>query len=296
MILVSDKPEMRRHHVQIRAKRNPVLQGLLAEIPEFQDASQTAELAAELAKQAVQAAAGPGDDWPATPADLTEAWLTRQVKQHRGDADAELRIRILRSVEFRAREAAWSHIEHRSEALIASLCVQLRELVEAATEVAGQLSDEVSTAQAAIQVGAADHWKSLTELRSAYDTIREAQRALYRCDTVNFDKMAAGDDSHTVDDLDARLYFHRNLVGVAPDWRGHRTNDAAWTIGTYPWPVDPVEKLLWFIRNDSGIWCPTGAQVDALVAEIRASASAEVSNVRIPVPPAIQRHMNRMRS
>lgn len=280
MILTNDKPEMRRHRVEARAKRNPVLQGLLADFQEFRDASEMAQRAEELAKQTEQADAATESDWPSTSTALTEKWLTAQVERQRGGADAELRVRILRSVEFRAREDAWSHIESRSAALIEQLAAQLGELVAAVGEVADQLGAVVGTAQAAVEAGTADHWKSLSELRRDYDTIRDAQEGLYKCDVVNFDRGACGDGDHHVSDREARLYFHKNLATVAPDWRGHTTTDQVATNGQVQWPADPVEKLLWFVRNDSGIWCPTNDQIKHLLDQQRATEQAQRRNTQ----------------
>ena len=76
-----------------------------------------------------------------------------------------------------------------------------------------------------------------------------------------FDQNRCGDNQPLIQDAQARLYFHRNIAAVAPNWRGGIDSDRREQLGTVPWPDEPTEQLVWFIRHDSGIWCPTRKQI-----------------------------------
>ncbi|MEU9805595.1 hypothetical protein [Mycobacterium sp. NPDC050853] len=256
----------RNHPVAVRSRHNPYLNTMLADIPEYLVATATAERAAALAVEIAQRTEAQTPALPTAPEQITPEWIDGEVARRRYGTDSAAQITLLGEVEFGALQQAWQHIEQCSTALIEQLANQLHDLIDRATVAAGHLGDEVGCAADAIDHGTSKHWKTLSDARRDYDILRDAQRTVYRCDTVHFDRAACGDENQRITDPEARLYYHRNLSAAAPGWRGHTSTERIDQFGDTPWPTDPVEKLLWFIRNDTGIWCPTPRQITDLLA------------------------------
>ncbi|TDO15009.1 hypothetical protein EV580_3149 [Mycobacterium sp. BK086] len=224
-------------------------------IPEWDALEATADRAVKLALD-LRAEAESVLAWPSTPSDVTDEWLDNEVSRRLGKSDHEVRIQVLRELEFGARTEIIELVDERAENLITELASRLSTLLLHLTTYVEQLGADVNTAAEAIEAGTTDAWRSINASAQAYNEIREVQLVLYR--RQEFDRRRCGDDN-VVKDAEARLFFHRRLELVAPDWRSSQP--------TYPWPNDPAERLVWLIRHDSGMWCPTTAQINRLLAE-----------------------------
>ncbi|SIM22121.1 hypothetical protein [Mycobacteroides abscessus] len=258
------------HPVSVRARKSPLLESMLTEISEYVTAVATAERANEMLKTLASDRVDKVVPLPKTPEAITDEWLAEEVRRRVFGTDTDIKLKVLRETHFHAVQKSRSVIESHSKGLIEQLDGHFQKLVAEVQVIADKLGD-AATAVDAINADVADHWKSLIEHRARYNSLRDIQRALYRCDSFNIDAAACGDQNQRVTDLEARLYFHRNLATVAPNWRGDINADRQETYGSVPWPSDPVEQLLWFVRNDSGIWCPTGQQIRALLEQQEAS-------------------------
>ncbi|WP_199253856.1 hypothetical protein [Mycolicibacterium mengxianglii] len=245
----------------LRAATNARLAAMLADIDGFRTALAVADKAAELAQQIANNPATQSSR-PATPEDVTTDWLDAEVDRRRYGKKTEESLDVLRNLEIEARSDAADLIQQNAAKLVRGLADQLKTVCTDAAAAVDALGPDVNDPAAAIQANVAGHWKTLTELRAEYDSIRRAQLALYR-DTAegDFDQLRCGNNQPNIPDPEARLFFHRNLPKVAPKWRGHTDSNRLDRPGEAPWPSNPVEQLVWFIRNDSGIWCPTSDQI-----------------------------------
>jgi hypothetical protein len=140
--------------------------------------------------------------------------------------------------------------------LIEALAAELNDLMSRVSDAVDALAPGVNSAADAIAAGSAEHWKTVADARPEYDNIRQLQRTLYRCGSIEFDDLKCGDGING-NDPEGRIYYHRNLSSVAPQWRGWRDSNGADHPPEVPWSNGPVEQLVWFVRTDSGIWCPT---------------------------------------
>lgn len=199
---------------------------------------------------------------PAAPEDINDTWLNDEVERRRALKELDNRREILQEVVFEARREGISLIEDNAEELVEALDERLQQLITTVQSAVEAMGPDVHTAADAIQASAADQWKILAHSRTDYDAIRATQRALYQADRISFDGLQYGDGVHGAEP-EARKYYHRRLDQVAPRWRGWQANGQD-HLPEYPWPSDPVEQLVWFIRNDSGIWCPTPQQLSTM--------------------------------
>lgn len=209
--------------------------------------------------------------WPTSPEELTSTWIHNEVARRVGVRDIDVQLQVLREVIFNARTGANELVDQHADELIGALADQLDALLTELTARVDDLGPGVSTAAEAIEAGTVDAWSSIHRTVVEYRDIRAAQnvfnRALWGATDWPFDRKAAGDSSD-VSDPEARLYYHRRIAEVAPLWRADRRADStgkAINESTVPWPQDPTERLIWCIRNDSGIWCPTADQMQALL-------------------------------
>jgi hypothetical protein len=194
-----------------------------------------------------------------------DSWIDRDVLRRMGAEETNARLRALRELEFERREAALDLIDDHTDDLFLGLDDQLQDLVEKASAAVDEMGPSVRTASDAIKAGRAEEWKTVDEQVPALADIRACQRALNQCVSVEFDGARCG-DAIAGGDPDARLYHLKNLDEVAPRWRGYQDSGGTHHLPEYPWPTDdPTEKLVWFIRNDAGLWCPTPGQVRTLL-------------------------------
>jgi hypothetical protein len=188
---------------------------------------------------------------------------------------------------FYARTDANDLFDEKSDEIFAALAEQLAELVAAASVTVDALGP-VNTAADAIEGGMTDAWKVIQNQLKVYREIRRAQSALYACLKWPFDRRAFGDSGspNTQADSDARIYYHRRLPEVAPGWDDQRTTDAFGRDTpprSIPWPDDAAERFIWCIRNDSGIWCPSPSELNALtnaIPERRTNGVERVNRVK----------------
>lgn len=268
----------RKHVVQARAKHSQRIQGMLDGLPGLSTAVAAADRAVEMQRSVVEQRDETAVALPKTAEEITDAWLQSEIDRRRHGSDTDARLKLLREIEYDAREQVWSLIEGNAESMLEELDSSLQDLIAQLATAVDALGD-VSTAADAISADVSDHWKTAATLRRDYDEIRDVQRTLYRCDSAYFDGLPCGDGDQRIPDPEARLYFHRKIAEVAPGWRGRTENRVTYP-GTVPWPADPVEKLVWFVRNDSGIWCPTPAQIaKAIKADQPKSEDSHPGNV-----------------
>ncbi|WP_431959896.1 hypothetical protein [Mycobacterium sp. smrl_JER01] len=190
---------------------------------------------------------------------------------------------MLQEIAVTARQQAAELVERHATDLIRGLAQQLEKVRVAAAKAVDQLGAGVNDPVSAINADVAEHWKTLVGLRGEYDAIRSAQKTVYLYTGEGmFDQLRCGDNQHLINDPEARLYFHRNLTTVAPRWRGGIDTDRREHVGEVPWPDDAVERLVWFIRNDSGIWCPTRGEIKTLLAEGGAGPDPKNRGAQVP--------------
>lgn len=204
--------------------------------------------------------------WP-SPEEMTAEWVDSEVDRRRTIREQAERTQILVELRFAAYEAVYQAIERIGVRFIEHLAKDLEDLVGRARSAVDLLGPHVSTSIEAIDADKADVWKSLSGMAKQYRAIRDVQDDLYSCDFAeDADLHACGyGQNRRAQDDDAFLYAHRNIARVAAKWLGYTMNDQGRTVqmpGEVPWPKDHTEKLVWFIRNDSGIWCPTPDQID----------------------------------
>ncbi|MEH3131618.1 MAG: hypothetical protein PGN27_16850 [Mycolicibacterium neoaurum] len=204
--------------------------------------------------------------WPTNPSDITAEWLAAEVDQRVGSRDLDSRLEVLTELESFARSEAQSLMVGAGEQMIRAVADELAQWLTTVTATVNALGAEVHTASDAINADKVKPWKTLASSVTQYQSIRSAQTGLYAMLSWPFDSLAVGGgaphspthNSTAAAHDEARLYFHRNLDAVAPGWK---SPDAS-----MPWPNDPVERIIWCIRHDTGIWCPTPAQVNSLIA------------------------------
>lgn len=259
-----------KHHVFVAS--NPHVRTIIANvIPQALVLEETALHAEANADCLREEATSAATRWPTSPEELTSDWVHNEVARRVGVRDIDVQIQVLREVIFNARTGATEMIDQNADELIAALAAQLETLLTEVTARVDDLGPAVSTAAEAIEAGTADAWSAIHRALPEYRDIREAQGVLYRGfwgANWPFDRRACG-DSGDVTDPEARLYLHRRIPDVAPQWRADRRADStgqAINESTVPWPKDPTERLIWCIRNDSGIWCPTADQMQSLLA------------------------------
>ncbi|MDC8973990.1 hypothetical protein [Mycobacterium marinum] len=240
------------HPLDRKAADNQLLRELINEvIPEYAGVKDVERAVSQLRATDHDAATHTAP-WPATASEVTDTWLTGEVeRRHTLEAHQE-RAKILAELIIDSRQQASTLIEEHAEQLMSALDARLQALV-AHAEPAVQALDGATTAAQAIKANAAEHWNTVAELRPQYDEIRSVQRNLYQY-VLQFDMLPFGDGIPSAHP-EARIYYHRNLDDIAPQWRGWTTNGVQ-HLPEYPWPTDPVERLVWFVRNNSGMWCP----------------------------------------
>jgi hypothetical protein len=280
----------RRHPMATLAARNDRARSLLAAFaPAYQALAATADRAVEMALELRSAATSAAASWPSSPGEVTDDWLNGEVNRRLRTSDTDIRIEVLRQLEFSAREDAIEEIENNVDGLINGLAGQLRTLVDEVSGAVDDLGVGVGTAAQAIEAGKAEAWKTISASIAPYTDVRNIQRTLYRCDQAHFDGLRCGDNP-SVNDPEARLYFHRNIDTVAPNWKGSVDSNNISRPSEIPWPDDPTERMVWFIRNDSGIWCPSPQQIRARLAEVPEPAAEPEPILRgIPIVRNVER-------
>jgi hypothetical protein len=236
-------------------------------IPHYFSLVHTVQAAEEFARQDRERSVA-AMQWPSVDTPLTSEWLAGEVRRRVLSRDSEMRAQILQEVAFHARTEANELINQHADELIGALAEQLDHLLEVLAADIERLGSDVDGPAQAIEAGTTEAWSAIQGGLAEYRDIRHLQMALYNGfwgSDWPFDRRACG-DSNDVADPEARLYFHRRIREIAPQWRADRRADSfgnAINESTVPWPTDPTERLIWCVRNDSGIWCPTPEQVIA---------------------------------
>jgi hypothetical protein len=205
---------------------------------------------------------------PASIDEVTDDWLRTEVSRRLASTQRDAEIQVLRELRFNAAEAAHGLLDKKVDALFGGLVQQLDQLMATAAAAVAAMDevapDAVCTASDAIQAGVADRWKEVTDLLPDLEDIRAVQRLIYQSMPESFDRVRCGDTAN-VSDPDARLYNHQHLDTVAPGWRSGEP---------LPWPTDAAERLMWCLKNNSGIWVPSPDQIIRLFATADAEAEA----------------------
>lgn len=258
---------VRRHPIVIAAERNARARTLIADVvPEYVTLEAVAEQARAL-REELSATAQEPSVYPSTPDAVTADWLKGEVARRQARDDAQVSISVLQELEFGARSDGINLIDMQVEEMISVLGEQLSELVDDLRTHVDALGDDVDTAAQAIEASTTEHWKAISDRAADYQDIRHVQRVLYRSCEGRFDELAAGAGVAGADP-EARLFYHRNLDEVAPNWRGFIDTNGVQQPSQVPWPADEVERLVWCVRRDSGIWCPTPPEINAALAEV----------------------------
>lgn len=238
-----------------------------ATVPTYRSLIATADQAQKMAADLTNQANAPRTlVWPNNPSDVTAEWLDTEVDQRLGSRDLASRLEVLTELESFARSEAQSLMVGAGEHMVRLVANELAEWLTAATATVDALGTAVHTASDAITADKVEPWKTLAASLAQYEGIRSAQTGIYAMLAWPFDRLAVGggepssanQDANAAADSEARSYFHANLDQVAPGWKSPDH--------TMPWPKDPVERIIWCIRHDTGIWCPTPAQVNSLIA------------------------------
>lgn len=255
----------RRHHIASLAKDDPLVAQLLDDLDGYSAANATASRALELIKQ-IQATAAPQVPVPTTADQITDEWLNGEVARRLGNRERDAKLDALNVIRFDNAQLATDLIDANLEVLIKGLAKHFDALLEEITTAVHNLNG-AADASSAIETGVAEHWAALIKLRPRYDKIRASQLLFYRDSTI--DRLACGEGQSLIRDPEARLYFHRRLDDVAPRWRGGvervGPSDKLQFDSELPWPNDPIERLVWCVRVDSGMWLPTPAEVKQLL-------------------------------
>lgn len=257
-------PQMpRRHKVAAFAETNPLMRALLTEvIPQYPVLVAVTMRARERAAQAHNTSPHSAD-WPTSVEAVTPEWVDQECERWRSLADVEAKRQALAVIEANARADLFDAIDAHASDLIAALATKFEALLDRIADAVAQLRDDVHTAADAINAGppSTEAWKAIAEMAEEYHDIRTVQVRLYRGTGALIDALRCGDGDPNVTDPEARVYYHRALDIVAPCWRGARGANAVILPATYPWPAGRVERLVWFARSDSGMWCPTPQQL-----------------------------------
>ncbi|QFS91524.1 hypothetical protein FIV07_12215 [Mycobacterium sp. THAF192] len=259
---------VRRNPIAELIKSNALARDIAAAcIPDYMMRIATADEArARIEKLQTSTATNPKPR-PTEPDEVAD-WLEKEVqRRQRLKEDYDVRLQVLRELDFYERTEAHTLLDEHIDDLLAHLDAGLQRFIKPISTAVGLLPPAVTTAADAIDAGLAEVWKTIKSGLPVYRDIRHVQKSLYAGAGWPFDRNAAGDTGQ-VDDPEARLYFHSNLDVVAPHWRGQVHLDGFGNTqnrSIVPWPADPTERLIWCIRNDSGIWCPTTDQVKALL-------------------------------
>ncbi|WP_131701346.1 hypothetical protein [Mycolicibacterium neoaurum] len=189
--------------------------------------------------------------------------MDTEVDRRLGATRIDTQLEVLRDLITSSQDEANSLIVERRDDLIELLAQDLEALVDEIGAAVERLGPGVDTAAAAIDADAADTWKQISTAVPVYEDIRLVQLELYRsADFEKIDRAACGDGIQ-VYDPEARLYYHRNLDDVAPDWKPGLDARGNQRDSSLPWPSDPTQRLIWCINRDSGIWCPTATEIAA---------------------------------
>lgn len=256
-----------RHRVATAAKTSPRLTSLLTDvIPDYSVAVAIAERARQLIIETQNSSREQTTTYPATADAITPKWIEGEITRRRATSDTQLRIALLDELEVNALQESHELIEAHAVELVAALGKQLAALVERLTAAVAVLDDEggVATAAEAITAGTAATaaWQQIADATTDYADIRRTQHILYSgCSTISYDELRSGDGNPNITDPEARLHHHKHLDRIAPDWRGVIDTNKAVHPAKMPWPDDNTERLVWCIRHDTGIWCPTPAEI-----------------------------------
>ncbi|GJO37402.1 hypothetical protein NJB1604_02120 [Mycobacterium marinum] len=206
--------------------------------------------------------ATPAFSWPATAEDFNDDWIEHEIARRRAITENESRLSVFNDIEHNVRCEIHDLIDDNATALITALAQQFDNLLDRLADAVAELGEHVHTAADAITAGTTQAWKQIAEMVAEYQDIRTVQTRLYRgCTTVAIDELRCGDQNPAVTNPEARVYFHSNIATIAPNWQGGRTDNGAIIDATYPWPTGPIERLVWLVRSDSGMWCPTPAEL-----------------------------------
>lgn len=246
-----------RHKFAVFAETNPRAKDLLTTVlPQYPVLVAIAARARTLALETRDAT--PAFSWPATAEEFNDDWIEHEIARRRAITENESRLAVFADIEHNVRCELYDLVDDNANELITALAEQFGNLLDRLADAVAQLGDHVHTAADAIHAGTAQAWKQVADMVDEYQDIRTIQVRLYRgCNTVSIDELRCGDQDPNVTDPEARVYFHRNIAAIAPNWRGYRNNSGVTEYATYPWPTDPVERLVWLVHHDSGMWCPT---------------------------------------
>ena len=150
--------------------------------------------------------------------------------------------------------------------LLRSLDKDMDELMRDVDAVVERLG-EARTPREVIAAGVGDAWNELGTLREAYDKLRQAQEFV-----MTGEHQWTASRSNYLDDPHASDTHIANLDIIFPDWRDKSTRlimISGEEPDPRPWPLDPIEQLVWFFSSDARVWIPTRRQLDQLHADRR---------------------------
>lgn len=244
-----------------KADANPYLRDALQAVPDYPRA---VALRANLLERQQRFAAV---HTPALPADADadlDAWLADVTKaaetQRTLDVQRDALDAALRDIDRRIENVPQLH----TDTLLKSLARDLAALMAAIDNAVAQL-DGARTPAEAITRGVEDAYRELPALRESYDLLRAAQMTVVLA-ADPFHVQAAR--SAHIDDPMASDLVLANMDAVLPGWRlpdkrNHITINGAMP-DRRPWPLDPIEQLVWLSTSNAEVWLPTLAELDAL--------------------------------
>lgn len=199
---------------------------------------------------------------------IEEAWIDAKLSRRAELARLEQRRAALQDFRHEAQRRAESLVATKLDTILGALNGELTKLLVEASKAAEQLGG-ARTAAEAVAANAAPAWKKLTALADDYERLRAGQQTVTMGLALGYWQSHDGRESHASDN------YLANLDEVFPDWRdpGRGSGRVVHVDGRVhryePWPIDPVERLVWLVTSQAQPWIPTRAELDALYAERR---------------------------
>lgn len=251
--------------------QHPLIREMLDSLPGYSAATEIAHRA-EQRIRVLDGAVPAQQARPATADEVSDDWLDAEVQRRvTAQTVAAERAALVGLAEDCNADAATIARTAAGEQLLIELGARFDDVMAKVSAAVDELG-EVTSAQEAITTGKTDAWQQLTALRDDYDSVRIAADIVFSSEHGDLVRRSRGLSA----DPEASSLRHRNLDAVAPGWRRGPANEyAADGTGSTPWPGDPVEQLVWFVRHGSEPWLPTAGQAESHLAtrdqEARAS-------------------------
>lgn len=254
--------------------RNPLVVEILESVSGFEQTKAIIggadQIITELAQE--QAIVSDGVEAVLNSGEIPPDWLasmaTERMKQEVTAYKRETVSQLLDAAGYRLESIALS----ATDTILTGLNTRMQSVVTELADAVQRLNG-ASTPLQAIEVGGADAWKAVTELRTRYNQIRTAQTLVMVTSASDILQQAK---SPYADNYQASDSVIKNLDEVWPVCftESARHHDI-------PWAYEADEFLVWCIRSGAELWVPTVPELESLRAERKRSTNEAANELAI---------------